>query len=90
MESTIVSRLPDGTTRHFMLRATPLYERSGKLEGVVIVGSDISALLAREKALKESEQRFRDYSAVSSDWYWETDADMRFTATSAAAPTATR
>ena len=79
MESTIVSRLPDGTTRHFMLRATPLYERSGKLEGVVIVGSDISALLAREKALKESEQRFRDYSAVSSDWYWETDADMRFT-----------
>ena len=79
MESTIVSRLPDGTTRHFMLRATPLYERSGKLEGVVIVGSDISALLAREKALKESEQRFRDYSAVSSDWYWETDANMRFT-----------
>lgn len=79
MESTIVSRLPDGTTRHFMLRATPLYERSGKLEGVVIVGSDISALLAREQALKESEQRFRDYSAVSSDWYWETDANMRFT-----------
>ena len=80
METCLTSHLPGGATRHFMLRAAPLYERSGKLEGVVIVGSDITTLRDREQALKESEQRFRDYSAVSSDWYWETDADMRFTA----------
>ena len=40
----------------------------------------LPALRAREQALRESEQRFRDYSAVASDWFWETDADMRFTA----------
>jgi signal transduction histidine kinase len=80
METCIESRLPDATLRHFMLRASTMYDRSGKLEGVVIVGSDITALRAREQALKDSEQRFRDYSTVSSDWYWETDAEMRFTA----------
>ena len=46
----------------------------------MIVGSDITALRAREQALKDSEQRFRDYSSVSSDWFWETDTEMRFSA----------
>lgn len=80
METCLESRLPGRLTRHFILRAALLHDRSGKLEGVVIVGSDITTLRLREQALKESEQRFRDYSAVSSDWFWETDADMRFTA----------
>ncbi len=30
-------------------------------------------------ALRESEQRFRDYTEASSDWVWETNADLRFT-----------
>ena len=78
METHIQSRLPEAGMRDVMLRASTLYDRSGKLEGVVIVGADITALRAREQALKDSEQLFRDYSAMSSDWYWETDADMRF------------
>ncbi len=32
-----------------------------------------------EQALKESEQRFRDFAESSSDWLWEMDADLRFT-----------
>lgn len=35
--------------------------------------ADCSARLA------ESEARFRDYAAAASDWYWEMDADLRFT-----------
>jgi PAS domain-containing protein len=80
MESGLLSRLADQPVRHFVLRAATLHDRCGKLEGVVIVGSDITALRAREEALSESEKRFRDYSTVSSDWFWETDAEMRFTA----------
>ena len=64
-----------------ILRGTLLHDRSGKLDGAVIVASDISLLRQRETALLESEMRFRDLTAVSSDWYWETDADMRFTVT---------
>jgi len=79
METCLHSHLPGAGTCHFMLRATPLYEHNGKLAGAVIVGTDISELRAREQALKTSEQRFRDFSTVSSDWFWETDAEMRFT-----------
>ena len=31
------------------------------------------------RALRESEQRFRDYAETASDWYWETDTDHKFT-----------
>ncbi|MEO7494044.1 MAG: EAL domain-containing protein, partial [Massilia sp.] len=31
-----------------------------------------------EKALQQSEQRFRQLVSMSSDWYWEQDADLRF------------
>ena len=34
---------------------------------------------AVETALSESEARFRDFAASSSDWLWETDANHRFT-----------
>ncbi len=32
-----------------------------------------------ERALRDSEQRFRDYTRAAGDWFWETDADLRFT-----------
>jgi diguanylate cyclase (GGDEF)-like protein/PAS domain S-box-containing protein len=34
---------------------------------------------AAEQAVRESEQRFRSLTHLSSDWYWEQDADYRFT-----------
>ena len=38
--------------------------------------------LALDRQLAESEQRFRDYAEVASDWYWEMDADYRITSVS--------
>ena len=38
------------------------------------------------RALRESEQRFRDFAELSADWYWEQDADFRFTAISYGPP----
>lgn len=35
-----------------------------------------------EEALRDSEERFRSLVALSSDWYWEQDADFRFVAVS--------
>jgi len=32
-----------------------------------------------EEALRQSEQRFRDYAETASDWLWETDPDHSFT-----------
>ncbi len=40
---------------------------------------DMVARWRAEDALRESEQRFRDYAETASDWYWETGSDHRFT-----------
>lgn len=68
----------DGSRPSLLLHGAPLHDMTGKLEGVVVVGSDVTRLRSREQALIESEQRFRDYSDIASDWLWETDAELRF------------
>ncbi|RVU39470.1 PAS domain-containing sensor histidine kinase [Hwanghaeella grinnelliae] len=47
-----------------------------------LLGSVSSHIQARAKAavaLKESEQRFRSFAEIASDWLWEMDSDFRFT-----------
>jgi diguanylate cyclase (GGDEF)-like protein/PAS domain S-box-containing protein len=50
-----------------------------KLTNALLV-DDIAARKHTERALQESEGRFRQLVAMSSDWYWEQDAALRFTA----------
>jgi PAS domain S-box-containing protein len=40
---------------------------------------DIAVRRQTEDALRQSEQRFRDYAETASDWFWETGPDHRFT-----------
>ena len=40
--------------------------------------NDITARKRAEQALKENEQRFRDFAETASDWFWETDHACRF------------
>lgn len=52
------------------------------LQTAMNVGRLIAQLMARreaEAATRESEARFRSLTELSSDWYWEQDADLRFT-----------
>ena len=53
-------------------------ERRTSQGGVVIYGVDISALKAAGTGALESEQKFRDFASSAADWFWETDADHRF------------
>lgn len=39
---------------------------------------DVTERRRMDKALRESEARFRAMTNLSSDWYWETDPDLRF------------
>jgi PAS domain S-box-containing protein len=47
---------------------------------VLIACEDISQRKQAEAALRDSEQRFRDYAEIASDWVWETGPDHSFTA----------
>jgi PAS domain S-box-containing protein len=55
------------------------------LQVTVSVGNQIGQLMARrqaEAAMRESEERFRSLTGLSSDWYWEQDPELRFTSIS--------
>ena len=47
------------------------------------------AIQQREQALVANETRFRDLSAMASDWFWEQDDQFRFTHLSTGSPTQT-
>lgn len=52
---------------------------TGEKTGMVSIARDITAQLEAERELERREERFRSLTTLSSDWYWETDAQLRFT-----------
>ena len=50
-----------------------------ELGGSVLLMTDITPLKRHERALEQSERRFRDFAEASSDLLWEMDADLCFT-----------
>jgi PAS domain S-box-containing protein len=71
-------RTADGKHRRFLSRAQPLRDELGKIIKWYGADIDIEDQKRAEEALRESEQRFRDYAESGSDWYWETGWDHRF------------
>ena len=44
----------------------------------IIMSSDISPQKTTEFALRESQQKLLDFSSTAADWFWEMDADLRY------------
>ena len=44
-----------------------------------ILMTEITQRQRIEKALRASEERFRDFAESAADWFWEMDADMKYT-----------
>jgi diguanylate cyclase (GGDEF)-like protein/PAS domain S-box-containing protein len=54
----------------------------GLLQAIPVIGAQIGQFVQRKQAeeiLRESEERFRNLTELSSDWYWEQDENFRFT-----------
>jgi len=49
--------------------------------GMITFALDITERKHAEEALRQSEARFHSLADLSSDWYWEQDADLRFVST---------
>jgi PAS domain S-box-containing protein len=69
----------DGEFRWFLFRAEPLRDEAGGIVKWYGTSIDIEERKRVEVALRKSEQRFRDYAEMASDWLWETGPDHRFT-----------
>lgn len=63
---------PDGTVLDIRGRPVP----GG---GFVTVYTDVTKRASAERALRESEARFRSLTELSSDWFWEQGPDFRIT-----------
>lgn len=53
--------------------------RSAHAESVREAGEAADRAKSASRTAKESERRFRDFAECASDWFWETDAEHRFT-----------
>ena len=69
----------DGEYRWFLFQAEPLRDELGNIVKWYGSSTDIEDRKRAEEALRESEQRFRDYAETASDWFWETGPDHRVT-----------
>src|SRR6266436_6624027 len=69
----------DGEYRWFLFQAVPLRDESGNIVKWYGSSTDIEDRKRAEEALRESEQRFRDYAETASDWLWETGPDHLIT-----------
>ncbi len=45
----------------------------------LVIATLIGVLVVQMRRRETSEARFRDFAGAASDWYWETDNDLRFT-----------
>ena len=65
----------------FLIAGVLLYGRKGAI-GVELeqeVSRQTAALRGEIEEREKSDQRFRDFSEASADWFWEMDKDLRFT-----------
>ncbi|MCA6103623.1 PAS domain S-box protein [Bradyrhizobium australafricanum] len=78
--------MPDGSMRHIHSVAHVVVGSDGNVSELIGTHMDVTEqYAARERlestlaALRESEQRFRDYAETASDWLWETGPDHQVT-----------
>lgn len=69
----------DGSPLWVAVTGRPLLDDKGDLLGYYGVGRDVSERESTFAALRQSEGRFRALTALATDWFWETDADLRIT-----------
>ncbi len=72
----------DGEKRHYWVRTIPLVNYNKLMIGIAGAFQDWTAQLGRMNVALVDQSRFRDFARATSDWFWETDSQLRLTALS--------
>ena len=67
-----------GTVLWGLASLTVLRDPDGGVMSYMVQVQDITERKRTERALQESEERLRDFAEATSDWFWEMDADLRY------------
>ncbi|NQU56271.1 MAG: PAS domain S-box protein, partial [Rhodospirillales bacterium] len=70
---------PDGGVVYISISGAPIFDVDGEFKGYRGTGTDITEQKEAQTALLSSEQRFKDFAEIASDWFWEMGPDLRFT-----------
>ena len=68
---------PDGGLRHVVVQGLCELNGHDEVEALLGVVQDVTERRLAERALGNSEQRFRDFADAASDWFWEMDSQLR-------------
>jgi len=69
----------DGSDLWTAMSTSPIVDAEGRIAGALAMVTDITERRRAEEALRQSEERFRSLTVLSSDLYWEQDEQFRFT-----------
>lgn len=62
---------PEGRRSCWLTTKLPLRDPDGETRHILTLSHDITEHKRAEQALKDGEQRFRDFADAASDWFWE-------------------
>jgi len=68
-----------GRTIWIAVTGKPVFDGDGSFLGYFGAGRDVTERTSTIAALRLSEERLRALMALATEWYWETDAELRFT-----------
>ena len=83
-----VRRRTEAEQRHKHVADAEREARAALERSMAQVEASVREQMRAQRALRESESRFRDFAGSCGDWFWETDADHRYSLYVGNTPTA--
>ncbi|MCG8490087.1 MAG: PAS domain S-box protein, partial [Sneathiellales bacterium] len=77
-QGTVYNKRKNGEFFWCQETVTPVVQRSGKISNYIAIQQDVTHEVVAQQKLRESQERFKGFTEAASDWYWETDGELKF------------